>query len=55
VTTRRLGVDWDGLELALTWGNEEVHYYLDVTTGETVSSVNPRPTRRRTAPEAAGY
>jgi hypothetical protein len=31
---RRVPVDWDELELALTWRGGEVRYVLDVRSGE---------------------
>jgi hypothetical protein len=30
-------VDWDGLEMALTWRLDEGGYFLDVTTGEVIA------------------
>lgn len=34
---RRVPVDWDELEIALTWRSDECNSYLDVATGKVVS------------------
>ena len=36
MTRRRLTIDWDDLEMALTWRDPEGGHYLDITTGEIV-------------------
>jgi hypothetical protein len=36
MTRRRLTIDWDDLEMALTWRDPEGGHYLDLTTGEIV-------------------
>jgi hypothetical protein len=40
VTRREVPVDWDMLDVALTWSNLDFDHYLDVTTGEVVASVD---------------
>ena len=35
--SKRLPVDWNDMEIALTWGFDEGAHYLDVQTGEVVS------------------
>ena len=37
MSPRRLPIDWDELEMALTWHTGEGGYYLDLTTGEVVA------------------
>jgi hypothetical protein len=37
VSRRLLEVDWDDLEMALTWHMDEGGHYLDVTSGQIVS------------------
>ncbi|PWU25646.1 MAG: hypothetical protein C5B48_00315 [Candidatus Rokuibacteriota bacterium] len=34
---RLVPVDWDDLEMALTWRSDEHHYYLDLRTGKVVT------------------
>jgi len=36
MTRKRLQIDWDELEMALTWRTDEGGHYLDLTTGEVV-------------------
>jgi hypothetical protein len=33
---RRVPIDWDELEMALTWPSDERDYFLDVTTGQVI-------------------
>ncbi len=35
---KRLPIDWDDLETALTWRFDEGGHYLDLTTGEIIAS-----------------
>lgn len=37
MSAKRLAIDWDALETALTWRLDEGGHYLDLTTGEIVS------------------
>ena len=34
---RRVPVEWDDLEMALTWRSDEYHYYLDLGDGKVVT------------------
>ena len=40
---RRVPVDWDDLEVALTWQSDEHESYLDLRTGQVVTHVTGAP------------